>query len=141
MEDLAQYNGWPEKMQEGDVKQAKSLWQMELTEHNGDTLQNTFLGKKRNIQHLEAVKGLNAAWVKMQVYDQEKAIQEEWKRPENVSHKRSCDHLLEIKYSRVCKTAGSPFKCKQNIRSWTFGGAPLKYRNWKLSFLKHWSSQ
>ena len=42
-------------------------------------LQQTLDDKRRKIQNLEAVKGFNAARARMQVYDQEESIKEEWK--------------------------------------------------------------
>ncbi|KAA0717632.1 hypothetical protein E1301_Tti016760 [Triplophysa tibetana] len=55
-------------------------------------LQKTLEEKRMKIQHLEAVKGLNAARARMQVYDQMKVIEEE--RKDILEHEMVADNKL-----------------------------------------------
>lgn len=111
-------------------------------------LQQTLDDKRRKIQHLEAVKDFNAARARMQVYDQEESIREEWKDvlerdlvsnpvPAPTSPQRqvvttsSSESTAElVKVLAGALTANRIPVPEPSV----FSGDALKYNDWKLSF-------
>ncbi|KAK3518324.1 hypothetical protein QTP86_004178, partial [Hemibagrus guttatus] len=100
-------------------------------------LQKTLEEKRRKIQHLEAVKGLNAAHARLQVYDQEKVVEEDQKDfmkmppvPPAVttSLNESTADLVKVLVGAL--SANRIPVPEPSV----FSGDPLKYNDWKLSF-------
>ncbi|XDV25278.1 hypothetical protein PO909_029222 [Leuciscus waleckii] len=118
-------------------------------------LQKTLEEKRKKIQHLEAVKGLNAARARMQVYDQVKVIEEE--RKYILEHEMAADNKVPApsrpqslrmtsipqamttsneSTSELIKVLAGPLSANRIPvpEPSVFSGDPLQYNDWKLSF-------
>ncbi|KAK3545764.1 hypothetical protein QTP70_011831, partial [Hemibagrus guttatus] len=100
-------------------------------------LQKTLEEKRRKIQHLEAVKGLNAAHARLQVYDQEKVVEEDqkdfMKMPPVPPAVTTSSNESTADLVKVLVGALSANRIPVPEPS-VFSGDPLKYNDWKLSF-------
>ncbi|KAI4892141.1 hypothetical protein NFI96_009207, partial [Prochilodus magdalenae] len=121
-------------------------------------IQKTLEEKRRKMQHLEAVKGLNAARARMLVYDQVRTTEEEEEGKHTLVHKIVADNQVPVPISNssVCVspvpkavTTSSSESTAELVKVLTgalsanripipepsvFSGDPLKYNDWKLSF-------